>query len=262
MEVILSNQNKFVKEVSNIFKNNDDDKYIIEGKKFVFDITKKEDILYYCISESFFSNNESLFSDIDEKYIKVFSDSIFKKVSDTQSSQGILCVLKKKDINIEEAFKRAESLKLNVILILDNLQDPGNFGTIIRTFEAVGGSLIFATKGTVSAYNSKCVRSSAGLTPILDIVSNMEKEEIFKSVKEHGYEIIGTHLDGKKTHFEVDFSKKIAIVIGNEGNGMSDYFTNNSDTLIKIPIIGTSESLNASVSASVVLYEALRQQFL
>ncbi len=257
MELINSAQNKFVKEINSVFKKSDD-KYIVEGKKFVLDIIRKLDIIYYAVSESFYNENDDVISFLDKDKIKVFSDSIFKKFSDTKTNQGILAVLNKPKISIEEAFENAKDS--NIILILDNLQDPGNFGTIIRTFEITGGSLILTTKNTVSAFNSKCVRSTAGSIYLVDILEKLEEEEIFKVVKENGYKIMGTHLKGEKSLFELNLNEKIALVIGNEGVGMSDYFTQKSDILTKIPIVGKSESLNASVATSVVLYEALRQK--
>lgn len=257
MELINSSQNKFVKEIVNITKKNND-KYIVEGKKFIIDINKKEDIEYYALSESFYNENDYILNMINVDKIKVFSDSVFKKFSDTKSNQGIIAILNKPKVDIDEAFKRAK-VNSNIILILDDLQDPGNFGTIIRTFEAIGGSMIITTKNTVSAYNPKCVRSTAGSIYLIDIIEKQESKFIYNKVNENGYKILGTHLSGDKSLYDIDLTQKIAIVIGNEGVGMSDYFTDKADILTKIPIIGKSESLNASVATSVVLYEALRQ---
>lgn len=260
MEIITSEQNKFVKEILKSMKSSKDS-YIVEGKKFVLDITNFDDVICYALSETFFDENQNIFELIDKEKVKVLKDNVFKKISDTKTSQGILAFVKKPEINVIDELEKASLSSCNIILILDNLQDPGNFGTIIRTFEATGGKLIFATKGTVSAYNTKCVRSSANAISNVSIIDNLEKEEISALVKKYGYSIVGTHLSGKIFHFDIDFNKKYAIVIGNEGNGMSDYFTNESDLLVKIPIIGKSESLNASVATSVILYEALRQTY-
>ncbi len=261
MEVINSPQNKFVKEISSVLKNNED-KYIVEGKKFVLDISRKDDIIYYAVSEKFLEENNDIKDLIEIDKIKIFSDVIFKKFSDTKSNQGILAVLSKPEVNINMAFENAENKKSNLILILDNLQDPGNFGTIIRTFEAIGGSLIFTTKNTVSAYNPKCVRSTAGSVYLVDILEKFSDEDIYNIVKYNGYKILGTHLKGTTSIYDLDLTQKIAVVIGNEGVGMSDYFTEKSDILTKIPIIGNTESLNASVATSVILYESLRQSLL
>lgn len=259
MEVIISDKNKYVKEINSLIKNSDD-KYIIEGKKFVFDIDNKQDICYYAFSENFYDENKNEIDKLDNTKIKIIDNNIYKKFSDTKNAQGVLAVLNKPNITVHDAFDKLSNCKNDTILILDNLQDPGNVGTIIRTFEAVGGSLILTTKGTTSPYSTKCVRSTAGAINYVNIIEKMEKEEIYNCVKENGYGILGTHLDGKITHYDVDFTKKYAIVIGNEGVGMSQYFTDQSDLLIKIPIIGKSESLNASVATAVILYEGLKQK--
>ncbi len=256
MEVINSQQNKFVKEINNIIKKSED-RFIIEGKKFVLDINRKEDIFYYAISESFFEENQNIFSEISEDKTKIFADNIFKKFSDTISNQGILCVVKKQEIDIDKAFLEAG----NFVLILDDLQDPGNFGTIIRTFRATGGKLILTTKNTVSCYNQKCIRSTAGVIEKVDIIEKLDNNTIYENIKKHGFQIVGTHLKGEKSIYEIDLTQKIALVVGNEGKGMSEFFTNKADTLTKIPMNSDVESLNASVATSVVLYEAHRQNF-
>ncbi len=254
MEIINSQQNKFVKEINNIVKKNEEF-FIIEGKKFVIDIKRKEDIEFYAVSETFFYENTDFCSFVETNKIKVFSDNVFKKFSDTKNSQGILCVVKKYNIDIQEAFLEAG----NFILILDGLQDPGNFGTIIRTFRATGGKLVLTTKNAVSVYNQKCIRSTAGVIEKVDIIEKLDNNIIYENIKKHGFQIVGTHLKGKKSIYEIDLTKKIALVVGNEGQGMSEFFTQKADILTKIPMNSDVESLNASVATSVVLYEALRQ---
>lgn len=256
MDIINSPQNKFVKEIMQI-ENKDSSKYIVEGKKFVYDLDEN-DIVYYAIAESFYNENSIYFKNINVNKIKIFSDIVFKKIADTKSNQGIIAVVNKQNNDIEVTMKSAS----DVILVLDNLQDPGNFGTIIRSYEAVGGNVIFTTKNTVSAYSSKCVRSTAGAINKVNIFEKLENELIKDVLKKYNYTIIGTHLSGEKSVYELDLTGKIAFIVGNEGAGMSEYFTNKSDILTKIPIVGSIESLNAAVATSVVLYESLRQKLL
>ncbi len=252
MDIINSPQNKFAKEIAGLVKKSEE-KYVIEGKKFVLDIVRKDDVEYYALSESFFEQNKDINLDIDK--LKVFNDNIFKKFSDTVTSQGILCVLKKPEMDIEKCFADAT----NVILIIDGVQDPGNLGTIIRTFKATGGNLILTTKNTVSVYNQKCIRSTAGIIDKVNIFEKLENKVIYDYTKLNGYSILGTHLKGDKSVYELDLRKKIAFIVGNEGVGMSDYFTEKSDILTKIPIHVDVESLNVAVATSVVLYETFRQ---
>ncbi len=255
MDIINSQQNKYVKEINSVIKKSDD-LYIVEGRKFVLDIANINDVLYYALSKSFYNENQNIVNEFEENKVKVFSDEIFKKFSDTITNQGILCIIKKPYVDVEIAFKRANS----TILILDDIQDPGNFGTIIRTFKATGGNLILTTKNTVSAYNQKCIRSTAGIIEKVDIIEKLDNNDIYNYVKEYGYDIIGTHLNGEKSIYEINLTNKIALVVGNEGRGMSEFFTSKADVLTKIPMSEEVESLNAGVATSVVLYEALRQK--
>ena len=145
-------------------------------------------------------------------------------------------------------------------IVLENLQDPGNAGTILRTADACAASGIICTKGTVDFFNPKVIRSCMGSFFHIPFVTVQSIEEAAAFVHENGGMLVGTHLRTSLAYTDVNFRQAAAIVIGNEGSGMSEEAANLCDTLVKIPMPGRAESLNASVAAGVMMYEVLRQR--
>ena len=147
-----------------------------------------------------------------------------------------------------------------LVLILDGLQDPGNLGTILRSAEAFGANGIVSLPGTVSAWNPKAVRASAGSVfrlPLLEVSA----QECFARLLEAGVKIWTTTVGGAQPADLVDFAGAIGLLIGNEGNGVSDHLAAKAIGCLTIPCPGPVESLNAAVAASILLYEASRQRF-
>ena len=145
-----------------------------------------------------------------------------------------------------------------MIILIDKVQDPGNMGTIIRTAHAVGASSIIITKGTVDIYNDKVLRSSMGSIFYIPIIEDYNLD-LVKKLKNQGYRLLVSSLQGENNFFEEDLKGKVIIAVGNEGNGVSDEVYNISDVKVKIPMPGNSESLNVAIATSVMMYEKLRQ---
>lgn len=185
------------------------------------------------------------------------NDDVFTKISDTQTPQGILCILKQFHYSFEDIMKK-EGIPL--FLMLESLQDPGNLGTIIRTGEGAGVTGVIMSKDTVDIYNPKTIRSTMGSVyrvPFLyveDIVQTVEK------LKRNGIQTYAAHLKGEKSYYQCDYRSGAAFLIGNEGNGLSAALAEKADEYIKIPMKGEVESLNAAVSASLLVYEVTRQR--
>lgn len=177
--------------------------------------------------------------------------NIFKYLSETVTPQGILGIAKKKECKFD--------IYDDTIFMLDNIQDPGNLGTIIRSLDSCGLKQLILSENTVDCYNGKVVRSSMGAIFRVDIYENQNLIEKIQELKALGYRIIITSLDTNKTHFDIDY-KKTVIVIGNESNGVSKEIKDLADEKIKIPMLGKTESLNASVAASVIMYEIVRRK--
>ena len=263
MKYIQSSQNNIVKEIKALHlkkKRDAEGLYFIEGIRFVNDaIENSQDIVKVIASDKLEGLNggkellESVATLCDECYI--VSEKLFSEISDTQTPQGILAVLKKKEFDFETTIAQGSS-----VVVLDSLQDPGNVGTIIRTADAAGISAVILTKGCVDLFSPKVLRSTMGSVFHMPVFEGMYINEIIQVLKESGYKVIASHLDGSNNYFDEDLTVKSAIIVGNEANGISEETTQMADKLVKIPMPGRAESLNASVAASVMIYEIVRQK--
>ena len=256
---IQSRENKIIKKVKYLKtkKGRDEhNQFVVEGEKFVDEIPSDYAIEFFVVSQTFMYKSEiSNYEGIAD--IFVVRDNLFKEITQTISPQGIIAAVSKKEYKLSNI-----SIDNCFILVAENLQDPGNLGTLIRTADSAGADAVIITKNSVEAYNPKVIRSAAGSIFNLPIIENIKTNEILEFLKTNGIQIYAAHLKGKKYLYEADFTKNLAIIIGNEGKGLSDDFNNNFSQLIKIPIIGRAESLNASIASAILLYEVVRQRLI
>ena len=146
------------------------------------------------------------------------------------------------------------------IVLLDHLEDPHNLGAIIRTCEAAGVDAIIMPKDRQVQINSTVMKTSVGTLDNMDIVSVSNLVNAIDTLKQNGFWVVGTALEDSVDYREIDYSGKIALVIGNEGSGMSQLVKKNCDFIAKIPMYGTTNSLNASVAAGIMIYEVVRDR--
>ncbi|MCR4990902.1 MAG: RNA methyltransferase [Lachnospiraceae bacterium] len=182
-------------------------------------------------------------------FVETVSENVLKKIADTKTPQGIVFALSFPEYNIED-------LGEGNILVLENIQDPGNLGTMIRTAEGAGAGGILMTDGTVDIFNPKTVRSTMGSLFRVPFIRGGRIGDVAKTLKENGIKIYAACLDGERYYDEVPYETRCAFMIGNEGNGLSQEAVEQADELIKIPMEGKLESLNAAVSAAILLYNA------
>ena len=187
------------------------------------------------------------------------TDDVMKSMSDTQTPQGILCVVKQPSCVIEDIMGNKKS---HLLLILEGLQDPGNLGTIFRTSEAAGVTGIIMSRDTVDIYNPKTIRSTMGSIYRMPFVYSDDLYTDLDKLRAHGTSVYAAYLTGSESYDKCDYHSDTAFLIGNEGNGLSDNALSHSDTRVRIPMEGRVESLNAAVSAAVLMYEAHRQRSL
>lgn len=186
------------------------------------------------------------------------SAQVFKKMSDTVTPQGILTVVREERHRLEEFLEGKDRSDLHV-LILENLQDPGNMGTMIRTAEAAGYDLIVANEGTVDMYNPKVIRSTMGSIYRVPVIYSQALSGDIDRLKDAGVQVYAAHLKAKRDYREISFGRRIAVMIGNEGNGLSDEIASKADEYIKIPMQGQVESLNAAVAAALLMFSSVHR---
>lgn len=258
--MITSTSNARVKELVQLQKKskvrNEQGVFLVEGVKMYQEIPQEQLVKVY-VSETFADKQKEEINRLkDRRKLEYLSDHVFQYVSDTKTPQGILCVVRQTTYCLEDILE-AEDAHL---LVLDNLQDPGNLGTILRTAEGAGVTGIIISKESVDIYNPKVIRSTMGSIYRVPFVYVEDLKEAIVKVKAHGIFTYAAHLDGKNSYDKEDYTKKTAFLIGNEGNGLRKEIADLADTWIRIPMQGQVESLNAAIATSVLMFETARQR--
>lgn len=264
---ITSVTNEKIKNIKKLYDKKyrkQNNQYIIEGIKIIEEAyMQKQVFIYIVICEEMFDNVnidktvvQNAIKNNMEKVIYV-DENVFKTISDTKTPQGILaviCSVLKKEILVTE-------LKDTNVLFLDNIQDAGNMGTILRSARAFGFNNIVLNKGCIDIYNPKTIRASMGNIFLLNIV---ELEDIGTKVlsdfKNNGYTIYATTLKDSVDIYDVAvYNNKRVLVVGNEANGIQNEILEMSDVNISIPMQNNTESLNVAVATSIVMAEMQRR---
>jgi RNA methyltransferase, TrmH family len=192
-------------------------------------------------------------------------DNLFDSLVPSDSPQGVAALVRLKEFSLDDVIEQ-ERLQVGPIVVLAGLQDPGNLGTILRSSEAFGSAGVVLGEGTVSPFNSKVVRASAGSVFRLPVIHGHGKsgtaklEEVSEKLRTKGVRLIATSSHKGTPLDQADLKSAVAIFFGNEGAGLSREVMSRMDEVIAIPHTAQVESLNAGVAASIVLYEAARQR--
>ncbi len=219
--------------------------FVVEGIRMVREIPE-EDLEELIISESYLMEYQS--GEKREGYkTSVISEASFRKLSDTVHPQGILAVVRQKQYSLNDLAKG------KLVLILEGIQDPGNLGTIVRTAEAAGAGGILMDRNTADIYSPKVVRSTMGSVFRVPFAYTDELLQETDRLKKAGYTIYAAHLQGEPMR-EVKIREPRAILIGNEGSGLSEEAAGAADQRIRIPMKGKVESLNAAVAAALLMF--------
>lgn len=259
MQIITSKDNENIKNIKKLKERKYRDlnnEYIIEGIKIIKEaINEKANIKKIIVCEECLANNlldDKLLYEIAKYDCIYVTKKIFETITDLSNPQGILAIVEKNN-------KREINYKEDIIIVLDGIQDPGNLGTILRTIDSANLTQIIVSRDTVDAYNQKVVRSTMGAIFRINIVEVENLKETLKNIKKHKYKIMCTDLSANKNIYEADYNKKI-LVIGNEANGVTQEVLELADEKIIIPMLGKTESLNASVATSIIVYEYIRKK--
>lgn len=321
--MITSAANKKVKNIAALLSRSRERKkqgvFVVEGIK-MFSETPIDRILEVYIEETLFQ--EVLVGKSDEEFVKklnqitgclrekngknsavenigntvefeVVRDDIFRKMSDTQTPQGILCVVKRMDKTFEDLIRETQMKEeqetecqekdkhqkdnqkkdyqekdgqaerecaKSLYLILEDIQDPGNLGTMIRAGEGAGVSGVIMSDKTVDVYNPKTIRATMGSIYRVPFCYVSDLHRCIKDLQECDVKVYAAHLKGEEAYDLQNYCKSVAFLIGNEGNGLKDETAELADAYIKIPMLGKVESLNAAIAATLLVYEAARQR--
>jgi TrmH family RNA methyltransferase len=239
-------------------KRDEQDLVLIEGYRLCLEALQSD----FTIA-TLLINPDSLFSQkvveiiqlAQHKQIEIIKiqQSEVKRLADTVNSQGIFCIIQQKKFELETVLNKDNQL----IVIINEGQDPGNVGTIIRTCDWFGIEAIFLSKGTVELYNPKVIRSTMGSIFHLHIVEHVELDNFLPRLKQSGYYIFGTDINGKYNYNQIDYLRPMALVIGNENKRINNNLFKYFDKTIKIPSYGKVESLNMAVAAAIIISRAV-----
>lgn len=260
MQGITSKENDFVKHVKKLRdkKYRDiENKYVIEGIKLVAEAIQEKASIQQIILCDDCEKNAAIPKDLMyeiAKYECIYvTEKIFKYLSEVQTPQGILAIIEKNNQEVQIDYSQ------DIIVALDDIQDPGNLGTILRTVDSIGLTQILVSKGTADAFNPKVVRSTMGAIFRIKIIEYEDLKQTLREIKKHKFKIVVSSLQTQNTIYDITYHKKV-IVIGNEANGVEEEIQKLADEKIKIPMLGKAESLNASVATGIILYEYVRQK--
>ena len=194
---------------------------------------------------------------LDKTAYTEVSDQVFRKMSDTVTPQGIISIIERKTYELKDLLRVSNDMSLRV-LVLEAIQDPGNLGTMIRTAEAAGYDFILASEGTVDVYNPKVIRSTMGSVYRVPVIYTHDLKADVEELKEVGIKVYAAHLKGKHDYNRVSYGSRTAVMIGNEGSGLSDEIAQLSDEYVRIPMQGQVESLNAAIAAALMMFETIQ----
>lgn len=281
MEIISSTKNEKIKNISALLKSkkarDEQGVFVIEGIRIFKDTLKTapEYVESIFISESILGDNitqkdhislnstiTALFSVSlpDTISVYVVKDSVLDSVSGTVTAQGVIALVKKPTHTLAELLSNnAPSNKTKSqnkrLLVLENIQDPGNLGTMLRTAEAAGMTGIIMSGDCTDIFSPKVVRASMGSIFRMPFVYCEDFIKALNKIKEKGITIYAAYLHGGVPYKEIEFDSNYAILIGNEGNGLTDSAVNAANKRVFIPMSGEIESLNAAVAAAILMYK-------
>lgn len=227
--------------------------FVVEGMKMCLE-APREQIQAMYVSEGFLADAVNR-EQIESYAFEVVSDSVFSRISDTKTPQGILCLVKMPEYGLEDLLGVRPHL-----LVLENIQDPGNLGTMVRTGEGAGITGLIMDSTTVDIFNPKAIRATMGSLFRVPFYVAGDLAGTVAALKERGISMYAAHLRGELSYDQPDYAAPCGFLVGNEGKGLSREIADLADAYIRIPMEGKVESLNAAVASALLMYEASRQR--
>lgn len=228
--------------------------FVVEGIK-MFEEAPREQVQQVYVSSGFLDTDKHR-NLLKGYHYEEVSDAVFRSVSDTQTPQGILAVIRMPEYSFDQLLQGDHTH----LLILEGIQDPGNLGTMFRTGEGAGITGVIMSRTTVDLFNPKTIRSTMGSIYRMPFLVAEDFGTLLPQLKEEGVRLYAAHLKGTAAYDAFNYTGACGFLIGNEGNGLTDKTAALADAYIRIPMEGQVESLNAAVSAALLMYECSRQR--
>jgi TrmH family RNA methyltransferase len=229
--------------------------FVVEGATFVGEIPQGWEVVRYIFSHTFRTQHPAetaRYASLAPS--EVLPDGKFASYSDTVTPQGIAAVCRQKTYHIHTIMTQTDHAK-DFFLMGENVQDPGNVGTLIRTAAAAGAGAVFLTAGSADPYSPKVLRAAAGAVLRIPVLYATPEE-----IKNAAIPLYAAHPRGNVTPYELDMKKSFCLLIGNEAHGLSAEALAMADAHVRLPMAAHTESLNAAMAAGILLYEAVRQR--
>jgi RNA methyltransferase, TrmH family len=269
MRQITSPDNPVWKQVKKLQRKKGRDSegcYLIEGFHLVLEaLDNGKDLTLTLIRESLLEQEPSvsaLITRLEAGGVAVFvtPDDIFDRTADTETPQGLLSVVRRHDWRPIDFFEKNDHNENSNLIVLDRLQDPGNVGTILRTADAAGFMGAIILKGTADIYGPKVVRAASGSLLRIPVLFIDSPEDCIALLRHYGKQSVAATPYGDRNYYECPIAENTAIIIGNEGGGVSETLLEQTDIRLRIPMDSSVESLNASVAAGILIFESIRQK--
>lgn len=259
--MITSLQNAQIKNIVHLIQKSKARKeqrlFTAEGRKMFLEAPKSWVEKVYVTASM--ETDRDLMERVSEYPHELVEDSVFRQMSDTQTPQGVLTVLRQPAYGIKDILNPGKK-EAPLVMVLEDLQDPGNLGTILRTGEGAGVSGVLLTKTCVDITNPKVIRATMGSIYRIPFAFAEDVPSLGEMLKKRDISVFAAHLMGSNSYDQEDFRRGSAFLIGNEGNGLTEEAAAAADRLIRIPMQGQVESLNAAMAAGILMYEAARQR--
>lgn len=270
MEIISSNKNDKIKKIALLLKSKkartEQGLFVIEGLRIAADMLRSANagVEQIFVSESFLASGSwkeyPAFINAgfpDKLPVVAVKDSVFDSVSETVTPQGIICVVRQPNYSYGDIVTDRNIGTRLRLLILEDIQDPGNLGTMVRTAEAAGMNGIIMSRGTVDIFSPKVTRSTMGSIFRVPFMYTDNLPELLDRLNADGVSVYAAYLRDGEDYGNVEYSSRAAVMIGNEGNGLSDESVAHASKNVFIPMMGEIESLNAGVAAALLMYKLM-----
>lgn len=228
--------------------------FLLEGIRGIQDMVSESpgiDVIFYEKKIESLQSGENLLYSSEKAGIELIqvTDSVMKKMTDTENPQGAIAIVHKPVYDLEEVIRKSQN-----ILLLDRIQDPGNMGTLIRSAEAAGFNAVMMTTGSTDPFSAKCIRAATGAVFHLPVFELQDTEKTWEKLREYQYQIIGAALERGVVYTSITYKSPMVLVIGNEAKGIQPELLEMMDGAVTIPMKGKTQSLNAAIAGSVLMF--------